>query len=95
MSTFTTRRAPATAASYSKCWLFDAVRAVAAAKRTDYATLHPMETSIDRLSVLRWYGIDFPRDPACPHCSASQLASVKSSQTSDVEFWADQQNPEN
>lgn len=37
---------------------------------TDYADVPPMETGVDGLSVLRWYGINLPREPSCPTCGA-------------------------
>ena len=37
-------------------------------ENTEYATLEPLEFNVDGLHVLRWYGIDLKRDPACPCC---------------------------
>lgn len=43
---------------------------------TDYANLEPLEFGVDGLRVLRWYGVDFERNPACPCCGdfVEQLA---------------------
>ncbi len=35
---------------------------------TDYEQLEPLEFNVDGLHVLRWYGIEMKRDPACPCC---------------------------
>jgi hypothetical protein len=33
-----------------------------------YADLPPLEFGVDGLRILRWYGIDLARNPACPAC---------------------------
>lgn len=35
---------------------------------TRYADLPPLSESVDEMTILRWYGIHFDRDPACPAC---------------------------
>jgi hypothetical protein len=35
---------------------------------TAYAGLPPLSESIDEMTILRWYGIHFDREPACPVC---------------------------
>ncbi|MFF0154032.1 HesA/MoeB/ThiF family protein [Micromonospora sp. NPDC005203] len=40
---------------------------------TDYADWTPMATGIDELSILRWYGIDLPRNEHCPACGTMQI----------------------
>jgi hypothetical protein len=35
---------------------------------TQYAALPPMSESIDEMTILRWYGIGFDREPSCPVC---------------------------
>ena len=35
---------------------------------TPYAGMPPMSESSDEMTILRWYGIYFDREPACPVC---------------------------
>jgi len=35
---------------------------------TDYESLEPLECNVDGMHVLRWYGIDLPRNAGCPCC---------------------------
>ena len=35
---------------------------------TQYASLPPLNTLDDEMTINRWYGIDFERDTACPVC---------------------------
>ena len=35
---------------------------------TQYASLPPLSESSDEMTINRWYGIYFDRDPACPVC---------------------------
>ena len=42
---------------------------------TDYANLTPMATTVDHLTVLRWYGIMLPRLEDCAACSEKYLAT--------------------
>ncbi|GLZ40784.1 ThiF family adenylyltransferase [Actinokineospora sp. NBRC 105648] len=44
---------------------------------TDYAALPPMATGVDTMSVLRWYGIDLPRDIHCPACGTPAVEGVE------------------
>jgi len=37
-------------------------------KDTQYENLEPLEFNVGGMHVLRWYGIDFKRDPNCPVC---------------------------
>jgi len=37
-------------------------------KDTDYERLEPLECNVDGMHVLRWYGVDLPRDTGCPCC---------------------------
>ena len=37
---------------------------------TDYEKLEPLEFNVDGFHILRWYGIDFARDPECPCCGS-------------------------
>ena len=37
-------------------------------KETCYADLEPLEYNVDGMSVLRWYGVNISKDPACPEC---------------------------
>ena len=36
--------------------------------QTDYEKLDPLGCEVNGFHILRWYGIDYPRDPACPCC---------------------------
>ena len=42
---------------------------------TQYATLPPLSESSDEMTIYRWYGIYFDRDPECPACG-SFLSSI-------------------
>jgi len=42
---------------------------------TDYADLAPLATTVDQMTVLRWYGIMLPRLEDCAACSAKFLAA--------------------
>ena len=35
---------------------------------TQYASWPPLSESIDEMTIHRWYGIYFDRDPECPSC---------------------------
>jgi hypothetical protein len=35
---------------------------------TEYEQLKPLEFNVGGFHILWWYGIDYPRDPACPCC---------------------------
>ncbi|MCY2928061.1 MAG: ThiF family adenylyltransferase [Planctomycetota bacterium] len=35
---------------------------------TDFEELQPLEFNVDGFHVMRWYGVDLPRDQACPCC---------------------------
>jgi len=35
---------------------------------TPYEKLGPLEFNIDGMHIMRWYGIDLPRNPSCPCC---------------------------
>ena len=35
---------------------------------TEYATIEPLSESADGMTILRWYGVDLEKDPACPTC---------------------------
>ncbi|HUT58678.1 MAG TPA: hypothetical protein VNA25_12605, partial [Phycisphaerae bacterium] len=37
-------------------------------KGTSYEGIEPLGFEVDGFHILRWYGIDYPRDPACPCC---------------------------
>ncbi|MCO6438548.1 MAG: ThiF family adenylyltransferase [Phycisphaerae bacterium] len=37
-------------------------------KDTDFENLEPLECSVDGMHVLRWYGVDLPRNTGCPCC---------------------------
>lgn len=37
-------------------------------RETEYEHLEPLEFNVDGMHVLRWYGIDLPRDPTCACC---------------------------
>ncbi|MFI5911127.1 HesA/MoeB/ThiF family protein [Dactylosporangium sp. NPDC051541] len=41
---------------------------------TEYATLTPMTTGVDELSILRWYGIGLARNEQCPVCGISPFS---------------------
>jgi len=51
---------------------------------TSYEDFEPMEYNVDGLSVMRWYGIDISKNPACPECGdflaelSKQVCSGKS-----------------
>lgn len=45
---------------------------------TAYQSLEPLGFGIDGIRILRWYGIDFPRNPDCPACG--DLASISMTQ---------------
>jgi molybdopterin/thiamine biosynthesis adenylyltransferase len=57
---------------------------------TDYAELDPLGFTLDGLHVMRWYGIDFDRNPACPACGDGRLLDgVSEAASSDeVEVFA-------
>lgn len=54
---------------------------------TPYATWPPLSESSDEMTILRWYGIHFDREPACPVCgdfaAATREAYGLSGQTPD------------
>jgi molybdopterin/thiamine biosynthesis adenylyltransferase len=43
---------------------------------TEYATWPPMATGVDEMSVLRWYGIELPRNKACSACGSMTVEGV-------------------
>ena len=43
---------------------------------TQYEQLEPLAFNIDGMHVLRWYGIDLPRDPECPCCGEFLTAAA-------------------
>jgi molybdopterin/thiamine biosynthesis adenylyltransferase len=43
---------------------------------TEYATWPPMATGVDEMSVLRWYGIELPRNEACSTCGSMAVEGV-------------------
>ncbi|MDD5133897.1 MAG: ThiF family adenylyltransferase [Phycisphaerae bacterium] len=36
--------------------------------QTGYEDLEPLEYNVDGITVMRWYGIDISKNPACPEC---------------------------
>ena len=46
-------------------------------KGTPYEKLDPMGFNIDGLCILRWYGIEVERNPACPVCGDYELHLAK------------------
>jgi molybdopterin/thiamine biosynthesis adenylyltransferase len=51
---------------------------------TDYASLAPMATGVDELSILRWYGIRLDRNQNCAACGTHQLADLPAAAVPDV-----------
>lgn len=43
---------------------------------TEYADWPPLATGVDEMSVLRWYGIELPRDEACSTCGSTAVEGV-------------------
>lgn len=35
---------------------------------TQHASLPPLSNSVDEITILRWYGVDLPKDDHCPTC---------------------------
>ncbi|MEI8042438.1 MAG: ThiF family adenylyltransferase [Verrucomicrobiota bacterium] len=44
---------------------------------TQYESLEPLGFGMDGLRILRWYGIDFPRNPECVVCGDLAAAAAK------------------
>jgi molybdopterin/thiamine biosynthesis adenylyltransferase len=46
-------------------------------KGTQYENLEPLEFNVGGMHILRWYGIDFKRDPNCPVCGNFEEYLIK------------------
>ena len=46
-------------------------------KDTQYENLEPLEFNVGGMHILRWYGIDFKRDPNCPVCGNFEEHLIK------------------
>ena len=46
-------------------------------KGTQYENLEPLGFNIGGMHILRWYGIDFKRDPNCPVCGNFEEYLIK------------------
>lgn len=56
---------------------------------TDYEHLEPLEFNVDGIHVLRWYGVDFKRDPRCPCCGDSPAhAAVVQGVDAGAQSWS-------
>ncbi len=39
-------------------------------KGTDYENLGPLQTEVNGMRIMRWYGVGYERNPLCPACGS-------------------------